>query len=205
MKINCPHCRQSIDAADELAASAAACPACKGLFEVPQPPAFTPRLSCPPTAGRTTRACDPAFRSACRFLCGILRVEFGFGCLALLGALLMLAAEPAAGMIMLIFLAGILGLIRVGIKSLTKARGVTGWSVAFLIFGLISGLGHLMMFSESAAMPGSMVVGCIVGIILDFCLVTGSVATLVAWHGASGTGSAADRFPAPAGHAGSHA
>ena len=38
MKINCPHCRQSLEAAAELAGTAATCPTCNGRFEVPALP-----------------------------------------------------------------------------------------------------------------------------------------------------------------------
>lgn len=88
MKITCPHCRQSLEAAHELAGTAATCPACQGRFEVPFPPRTSSGITVVSAADRSPRD-DRAFQSACRFLCGVLRTEFVLGCIGLLGVLML--------------------------------------------------------------------------------------------------------------------
>ena len=55
-KFNCPHCKQSLEAPDEMLGQQINCPSCNGAIDLPAP---VPRQSAPPPPPQqpTTRAC----------------------------------------------------------------------------------------------------------------------------------------------------
>ena len=53
-KCNCPHCKQSIEAPEEMLGQQINCPSCNGTISLPDPPA---RQSVPPPPQKQTRAC----------------------------------------------------------------------------------------------------------------------------------------------------